>query len=68
MSETERQDVERGLLEAGETMTFPTDFVRRWLRDYADAVDHRRRMDGYAARIEAALVLADDTLLPDGSF
>lgn len=77
MSETERQEMERALLEAGETVNVPTDLLRRWLRDYADAVDHRRRLDGYSARLAQvaadgtlgpSIILDDDSLLPTGSF
>lgn len=77
MSEDERQELERMLLEAGDTVVIPTDMLRRWLRDFADAVEHRRRLDGYAARLAQVaadgalgppIVLADDDLLPTGSF
>lgn len=77
MSETERQELERALLEAGETVNVPTDVLRRWLRDYVDAVDHRRRLDNYGARLARvaadgalgpAILLDDDNLLPTGSF
>ncbi len=77
MSETERQEMERALLEAGDTVVIPTDVLRRWLRDYADAVAHRRRLDDYSARLAKVaadgalgppIVLDDATLMPTGSF
>jgi len=77
MSEEERQELERMLLEAGEAVNVPTDMLRRWLRDYVDAVAHRRRLDDYAARLSQVaadgalgppIALDDDTLMPSGSF
>lgn len=51
MDEAEIREIERLLLEAGPAVMVPTDMLRRWLRDYRDAMAARARLDGYAARL-----------------
>jgi hypothetical protein len=47
--------LEAACLDAGDTVYVPTTLLRALLDDYQDAADARHRLQGYQARIEAAL-------------